>query len=94
MIYRKRIHKRGYGVSLTTNMLKIQFGKHVWYYKFIGVGKPWSKYIRGIQDVQGDETVTHVRRRNRMTVDAGDIEEALDIGIIIGQGALSKLVQD
>jgi len=68
MIYRKRIKKTGYNISLTDQFLKIELHKHVWYFKFLGVGKPWHHTLKAIKDKQGQETVTHSRLRYRMTV--------------------------
>lgn len=68
MIYRKRISKTGYSVKLTRLHLKIELGKRVWYFKVLGVGKPWHKTLTSIKDVLGVETVSHTRLRNRVTV--------------------------
>ena len=68
MIYRKRKVKSAYALKLTDNFLRIELGKHVWYTPFVPMGKPWSPTIRKIRDVQGVETVTHIRRRDRVTI--------------------------
>ncbi len=67
MIYRKRITKKGYGFSFTQHCLKAEFGKHVWYFGLATPYKPlWS--LTSIRDVSGVETVSHIRRRERVTV--------------------------
>lgn len=68
MIYRKRVKKTGYSISLTSQFLKVELHKHVWYFKFLGVGKPFHHTLKRITDNQGLETVTHIRLRYRRTV--------------------------
>ena len=67
MIYRNRVKKSGYSIKLLPNNLKIELGKRVWYFPFMGVGKPLHTLI-GIKDVKGNESVTHTRRKDRVTV--------------------------
>ena len=75
MIYRRRIRKSGYGVTLLPLHLKIEFGKRVLYIPFLGIGKPLHN-LRAVIDRQGVETVAHVRRRDRVTIDANFSELA------------------
>ena len=67
MIYRKRLKKSGYSFKLLPNNIKIELGKRVWYFPFLGV-KPLHT-LRSIKDIQGTEQVTHARRRERVTID-------------------------
>ena len=68
MIYRKRIRKTGYGVSLLRQHVKVEFGKRVLYLPFdIGIGKPFGS-LRALFDTRRGEFVVHNRRRDMVTV--------------------------
>jgi hypothetical protein len=69
MIYRKRIRKSGYSISLLPLHVKLELGRRVWYFNFYPCGKKWSSAMQKIKDVCGVETVTHTRKRDRVTVD-------------------------
>lgn len=83
MIYRRRITKTGYSVRLLRLHLKLEFGKHVLYVPFLGVGKRLHT-LRSVVDKRGLETVTHLRRRDRETVGIDDLELARRSGHFAG----------
>ena len=86
MIYRKRIKKSGLSLRLLPNNIKLELGKHVWYFPFLGV-KPLHTLL-GIKDVRGNETVTHVRRKERVTVNRNiDLSSLIDELMDIETGA-------
>jgi len=78
MIYRKRIKKSGLSVSLTSQFLKVEVFKRVWYFNLpnsISFGPKFHPTFKGVKDIQGQETVTHTRLRYRKTVDRSKLKD-------------------
>lgn len=91
MIYRKRVKKSGYSLSLLENNLKIEFGKRVLYIPFLGVGKKMHTLKHIIDTAKGGEVVAHVRRKDKVTVGKEDVVNAYEYGLLTGIETMSQL---
>lgn len=68
MISRTRKHKTGYSLRATPYFIKVEIGKKVWYLpRFNMFSNPFWR-LTAIVDNQGEEIVSHIRKRTRVTI--------------------------
>jgi DNA polymerase III delta prime subunit len=69
VISRTRKHKTGYSVGVTPYFVKVELGKKVWYLpRFNMFSNPFWR-LTAIRDNEGEEIVSHVRKRSRVTIE-------------------------
>ena len=84
MIYRHRRKKSGYSIGLLRQHIKIEFGRRVVYVPFnLGLAKPFHSLL-SVLDSKGQERVTHIRRKGRMTIGKVEYADTVEAAFLSG----------